>query len=311
MDDHDQLFKELLREFLPEFFDAFFPEWAARFDFAGTEWLDQEAFLDPPHGEKRVLDAVAKVPTRPAGWGDPPPGPHALIHFEVESGDRAAELRPRMFEYYVHLRRKYGLPVLPVAVFLRVGLGGLGRDHYEDRLAGWPVVRFEYLYLGLPRMDGQQYRADGTQAFLLALSSLMRLPAEGRAARKLESIRRITQLEPNAYRRELLLTCVERYWPLTDEERAEYEQLLAAETNQEVRTMVLLFRLQGMRELLETQLTKKFGPLTPATRDRVRNLPADRVQQIAEGIFEAGSLQDLGLDEPPPPPAPANGTAAP
>ena len=51
MDDHDQRFKTLLREFLPEFFELFFPEWAARFDFSSTEWLEQEAFLDPPGGE--------------------------------------------------------------------------------------------------------------------------------------------------------------------------------------------------------------------------------------------------------------------
>ena len=74
MDDHDQRFKALLREFLPEFFALFFPDWAARFDFAGTEWLEQEAFLDPPGGEKRILDVVAKVPTRvpvpdPSGRG--------------------------------------------------------------------------------------------------------------------------------------------------------------------------------------------------------------------------------------------------
>ena len=66
MDDHDQRFKTLLREFLPEFFELFFADWAARFDFAGTEWLEQEAFLDPPGGEKRILDLVAKVPTRVA-----------------------------------------------------------------------------------------------------------------------------------------------------------------------------------------------------------------------------------------------------
>ena len=62
--DHDQRLKVLLKEFFEAFFLCFFPDWAARFDFGGTEWLEQEAFLDPPGGEKRVLDVVAKVPTR-------------------------------------------------------------------------------------------------------------------------------------------------------------------------------------------------------------------------------------------------------
>ncbi len=64
MDDYDQRFKSLLRQFLPEFFELFFPDWANRFDFSGTESLEQEALLDPPAGEKRILDVVAKVPSR-------------------------------------------------------------------------------------------------------------------------------------------------------------------------------------------------------------------------------------------------------
>src|SRR5947209_2585097 len=60
MIDHDQRFKNLLHEFLPEFFQLFFPSWAERFDFAQIEWLDKEAFPDPPQGERRSLDLVAK-----------------------------------------------------------------------------------------------------------------------------------------------------------------------------------------------------------------------------------------------------------
>lgn len=129
MDDHDQRLKTLLREFLPEFFELSFPAWAARFDFDGTEFLEQEAFLDPPHGEKRLLDVVAKIPTREAVSD---PGGRAadhwlvIVHIEVESPDRAAEIRPRMWHYYDFLRRQHRLPVLPICLFLRVGLDGIG-----------------------------------------------------------------------------------------------------------------------------------------------------------------------------------------
>ena len=37
---------------------------AARFDFSKLEWLNAEAFPDPPQGERRYLDLVAKLPTR-------------------------------------------------------------------------------------------------------------------------------------------------------------------------------------------------------------------------------------------------------
>lgn len=64
MHDHDQRFKTLLKTFLPEFFALFFADWAETFDFSRVEWLDKEVFPDPPQGERRVLDLVAKLPTR-------------------------------------------------------------------------------------------------------------------------------------------------------------------------------------------------------------------------------------------------------
>ena len=65
--------------------------------------------------------------------------------------------RPRMFEYYIQLRRDTGLPVLPIALFLRVGLDGIGWDAYEEHFWEQRIVRFEYAYVGLPALDGEQY----------------------------------------------------------------------------------------------------------------------------------------------------------
>jgi hypothetical protein len=48
--DHNQRFKSLLKTFFAEFFQAFSPAWADRFDFSGVDWLEQEAFTDPPRG---------------------------------------------------------------------------------------------------------------------------------------------------------------------------------------------------------------------------------------------------------------------
>ena len=111
LDDHDQRFKALLREYLPEFFDCFFPNRGNQFDFTGTEWLEQEAFLDPPGGEKRILDVVAKVPTRvpvpdPSGRG----ASHSVVvvNVEIESPERATDIRPRMLWYYEHCATDMG-----------------------------------------------------------------------------------------------------------------------------------------------------------------------------------------------------------
>lgn len=131
MSDHDQRFKTLLQEFFGDFFQLFFPHWAERFDFSRVEWLDKEVFIDPPQGQRRYLDIVAKVPTRLSVALQRPDQPEtwiALIHIEIEQADKVTGLRPRMFDYYVQLRRQHQLPVLPIALYLQVGLEGLGKD---------------------------------------------------------------------------------------------------------------------------------------------------------------------------------------
>jgi hypothetical protein len=47
--------------------------------------------------------------------------------------------------------------VLPIVLFLRVGLEGIGIDVYEEYLWELRPVHFEYLFVGLPTLDGVQY----------------------------------------------------------------------------------------------------------------------------------------------------------
>lgn len=303
MDDHDQRLKTLLREFLPEFVALFFPAWAARLDLPAAEFLDQDAFLDPPQGERRVLDVAAKVPAReavpdPAGGG----GGHwvVVVHVEVEAADRAADVRPRMWLYYDHLRRRHGLPVLPVCLFLRVGLGGLGWDTYEERVWDHPVLRFEYAYVGLPALDGAAYAA-GPSVLGVALAALMRLPAADRARIKAEGLDRIARSRENDARRYLLAECFDNYLRLGPAERAEYERL-QAERFPEGKVMATGWlergRETGIRAMVRKQLEKKFGPLPADAAVRLDTLPIERVEEIGLGVIDARSLGELGLAEP-------------
>ena len=136
------------------------------------DWLDKELILAPPQGERRQLDLVARLRLRP---GAPPPRTDltdlvALVHVELESRASALAFRPRMFEYYIQLRRDTGLPVLPIALFLRVGLEGIGWDAHEEH--GWErrIVRFDYAYVGLPALDGEPY-ATGENLLGVTLSA--------------------------------------------------------------------------------------------------------------------------------------------
>src|SRR4051812_46803171 len=103
--DHDQRFKVLIREFFREFIELFFPPWAQRFDFGNIDWLEKEVFLEPPQGERRAVDLLARLPVRQEVRTHAGAAPSwlVLVHIEAEWRDRAAELRPRFFEYYRQL----------------------------------------------------------------------------------------------------------------------------------------------------------------------------------------------------------------
>lgn len=302
MDDHDQRFKSLLREFLPEFFALFFSEWAPRFDFTGTEWLEQEAFLDPPSGEKRILDVVAKVPTRvpvPDPGGRTADHSLVVIDVEIESPERATDIRPRMLWYYEFLRRRYALPVVPICLFLRVGLNGLGWDVYEERLWDRPLLHFEYAYIGLPALDGLPYY-NGANLLGLALSALMKLPVEDSARIKAEGLAKIARAKENTARVELLTECFNNYLKLDATAEPEFERLqkeLFPEGKEVVNTIKEQGRLLGKREVVRTLLEKKFEPLPAEVTQRLDALPIERLDEIVRGILTAQSLKELGLSD--------------
>jgi hypothetical protein len=301
-EDHDQRLKVLLKEFFRHFFSCFFPVWAERFDFDHVAWDDKEVFLAPPQGEKRQLDLIARIHLR----DDAPPvrtgvrDLMALIHIELESRESALALRPRMFEYYVHLRRDSELPVLPIGLFLRVGLDGIGWDTYEEHFWENRILRFEYAYIGLPALDGEHY-ALGENVVGAALSSLMRVPPERRAEVYAEALKRIAKSGENDYRVYLLAECLEAYANLGEAETERLEKLLTTEQYQEVRPIMITTYERGrFAERLESallQLEEKFGPLSPEVRQRVESMPPDTLRQTMIAFVKAESLKDLGLQD--------------
>jgi flagellar biosynthesis/type III secretory pathway protein FliH len=107
---------------------------------------------------------------------------------------------------------------------------------------------------------------------------------------------------------------------LDEAARADYDALLAAEGDEEVRAMEMTWadrirhegmevgmergrqegrqegREEGKRDLLLEQLERRFGPLPPATVKRVRALTSsDEISRLAARVLDAPSLEDLGL----------------
>jgi hypothetical protein len=324
--DHDQRLKVLLKEFFEAFFSCFFPEWAARFEFIEIDWLDKEMFLAPPQGEKRQLDLVARLRLRP---GAPPPRAGvsdlvALVHVEIESRASTLAFRPRMFEYYIQLRRDTGLPVLPVALFLRVGLDGVGWDAYEEHFWEHRVVRFEYAYVGLPALDGEQY-ATGENLLGVALSALMRRPADRRAELYAEGLKRIASSGENDYRRFLLVECLEAYAELDDGQKERLQALLQTDPYQEVESLMKTTYERGIEQGIERGIERgieqgiergiergieqgerrltlrlmeaKFGPLSPKVKQQVEALSPEALTQLQLDLLNAQAIGELRLGD--------------
>jgi hypothetical protein len=311
MTDHDQRFKLLLHEFFAEFFRLFFPQWADRFDFDHIEWLDKEVFFDPPQGEKGFLDLVAKLPTRQAIAGQRPGESEswiALLHVEIEYRDSVALLRPRFLDYYHTLRKRHRVPVLPIGLFLRVGLDGLGWDMYVERVWELPVLWFAYQYVGLPGLDGQRY-VQRDNWLGVALATLMEVPEERRAWLAGEALRRLQACPEDDWRKFLLSECVQAYANLNEAQQREFEQLLETEPYRGVKAMGTTWFEQGeakgeakglergKREMLQLQLEELYGPLSPPTRARLASWSPERLAELGRSILRAKSLKELGLDD--------------
>jgi hypothetical protein len=177
-----------------------------------------------------------------------------LIHVEIESQDTVAPLRPRMHSYYEQLRRRHGLPVLPIALYLRVGLDGIGWDEYEETYWGHRLLGFTYAYVGLPGLDGEQYVA-GEPLLGAALTALMRVPAARRAAVHAEALRRLAEARENEYRRYLLLECLEAYATLDQAQAEELGALLRTERYQGAQAMAVTTFEKGVQAGLQQAAT--------------------------------------------------------
>ena len=299
---HDQRFKTLVVEFFREFLTLFFPEWAERFDFSEITWLTQEVFPDPPQGERRALDLVARLRLKP---GVEPPfagGEHGglvLIHLEVESNDRIAGFRRRFFNYYVDLRRKYDLPVWPIGLFLRVGLEGVGWTAYTETFWGQRLLDFTFAYVGLPALNAEAYLS-GENLLGVALTSLMRVPKERRVELQADGLDRIARSSQNDWRRFLLAETLQAYSDLDPAEWQRLQTLLVTDKYREARPMTLTYYERGqLHERLEATLLlleARFGPLAPAVKQRVETKSPEELRQLQVALVRAQTLKELGLE---------------
>ena len=209
----------------------FLPTWAEQFDFTSTQWLDKEILPDPPEGERHVLDLVAKLRTAENLTSRTTATAEewlAMVHVEIESEDRTTRLKPRLPRYYHHLRDKHKLPVLPIALYLSVGMDGIGEDTVIEYFGRMEVMRFRYLYIGLKSLDALEY-ARGSNWLGVALSAMMKAERDQWPILGADALLRIADAPVNDHQRFLLSDCLQAYLPLDEANQATFERITKAE----------------------------------------------------------------------------------
>jgi hypothetical protein len=133
------------------------------------------------------------------------------------------------------------------------------------------------------------------------------VPDERRAWLKAEALRRLVECPENDMRRFQLCEVVQAYLPLERPQLDEFNHLLvtpkyggamkvqATWFEQGLEKGLEQGEVKGKRNLLRRQLEKKFGPLSPEAIHRLDSWPAERLEEVADKILDARSLDELGL----------------
>lgn len=304
---HDQRFKNLIREFFAEFFQLFFADWLDLLDLSEIAWLEQEISPEPA-GTRNVLDLVARVRCRRPlpDWHDGEEISECLlvVLIEIESADSTTSIRARLPGYAWTLRSKLGLPVLPVVLFLKVGLNGIGVETHERRIGSLVAERMDFLYVGLPALDAVQY-LEGDNWLGVALSALMRIPRDRVAWLGAEALRRLHVSPLTDQQKYWLGECVEAYLPLDAGQMRELEVLLQTKTYSGVKAVnlttfekgVLKGQLTGLIRGLLFAIEIKFGNVPAAIVDRVNEFESEDQVQTAQRLLRSSATGDEFLQE--------------
>ncbi len=176
------------------------------------------------------------------------------------------------------------------------------------------MLRFQYLYVGLPGLAAESYAA-GDNWLGVALSALMKIPRDRAVELGRQALTRLRTADLLAQKRNLLEECVEAYLPVgademaaihdtilkTPEEKIVYRNLtsydlgLAAgrqEGRQEGREEGVRI---GLIETMEAQLDTRFGSLSESTLTALRGKSTVELRSLLKSVLAAQSLAELGL----------------
>ncbi|WP_287131368.1 DUF4351 domain-containing protein [Candidatus Cyanaurora vandensis] len=291
--------------------DLFFPQLRAALVPESVEFLTQEFFLDPLNahpdsgvtGQKRVLDLAAKVQVQPGSpLAETGQDLFFIIHVDPQA-TRKEHFNRRMFRYFSRLHDRYDLPVYPIALFTFATPRQAQPSSYRIAFPGRTVLEFHYEVVQLNRLSWRDY-LNQPNPVACALMAKMQIATEDRAQVKFECLRLLATLQLDEGRWKLISSFVDAYLPLDTREESQFREYVARlqpETREDVQMMTTSWkeegrvegRLEGVRGLVERQLTCRLGGLTLEQRTQVQQLALPKLEQLSEDLLDFTAATDL------------------
>jgi hypothetical protein len=260
------------------------------------------------------MDLVAKVPVARKEMP-------LLVHVEIEA-EYSINMDHRLWQYYMQLRLRHELPVLPILVNLRGGRPGVYRGTLWEGFAGKKAAIFHYRGLGLSGCQAQEWLAR-PEPIAWAFAALMRSGSWSRAVLKLECLRRIATSDVVGLRKQMLVDWFETYVQLTGQDALELQRLLELEGNEEIKAMELTWLGQAeargmekgiekgikkgaetatrqavgrMRRVVLRQIEQRFGAVPTKVQRKIEAIDSlEPLADLAERVLVIDSVGELGL----------------
>ncbi len=291
---HDRLFKELLETFFSEFIEIFFPQVYEAIDLEDIRFLQQELFTDVTRGDKHLVDILVQTRLKEE------PG-IILVHIENQA-NRQKDFAERMFVYFGRLYQEHRCRILPIAVFSYPQK----QDEPDYFKLGFPfmtVLDFRFMILELKKHNWRDYVRSNNPVGG-ALLSKMGYEEEEKVHVKLEFLRMLVRMELDPARMTLLTGFFETYLRLNEEEESILESEIGRIDAKEAERMIEITtsweqkgkkegRMEGQADLLIRLLYRKFTDVPSEIENRIRTLPPEKLQSLADAIFDLKSVDDV------------------
>jgi hypothetical protein len=298
---HDQHFKQLLRPFFRPFLAAFVPELHRDLGPEAIAFLDKELIGKARGGPRaKLVDLVARVRLR----GE---ASFVLVHVEHQAR-RDPRIGWRLFGYAARLMEEHGLPVYPILLTSYDRPTAPEPDRFVMEVRGLRVVEFRYRVVQLNRLNWREFvRLKNPAA--TALMAKMRIRPEDRVRVKLQMLRLLATLRLDRKKMDLIAGFVDAYLALTAKEELALRREVAKLPDKKRKTRVMELitsyerkgrqegrlegRLEGQLALVQRQLQRRVGPLSPMAAKQVTRLNTQTLEALAEALLDFTSAADL------------------